>query len=153
MSNVYRHVELLTRNVRRRRRATEQKLTIIEQSFEQGETVSSTARRQRIAPNLLYRWRGLLGEGGATAEETDEPVVGTSKVKKLEDRVRELERVLGRKTMKVEILREALSKASQTNGYYGRPCCRRTVPDEDSRRHAGRLTDRAACRERVCPYV
>jgi len=35
MSNEYRHVELLTGDVRRRRWTTEQKLTIIEQSFEQ----------------------------------------------------------------------------------------------------------------------
>jgi len=32
-------------------------------------------------------------------------------LKKLEERVRELERMLGRKTLEVEILREALSKA------------------------------------------
>ncbi len=43
--------------------------------------------------------------------DSDKPVVGTSEVKKLEDRVRELERMLGSKTMEVEILREALSKA------------------------------------------
>lgn len=43
--------------------------------------------------------------------ESDEPVVGNSEVKKLEDQVRELERILGRKTMEVEILREAHSKA------------------------------------------
>ena len=111
MSNEYRHVELLTGDVRRRRWTTEQKLTIIEQSFEPGETVSSTARRHGVAPNLLYRWRRLLSEGGAAAVDSDEPVVGNSEVKKLEDRVRELERMLGRKTMEVEILREALSKA------------------------------------------
>ncbi|KQW26428.1 transposase [Rhizobium sp. Root1240] len=104
MSNEYRHVELLTGDVRRRR-------TIIEQSFEPGETVSSAARRHGVAPNLLYRWRRLLSEGGAAAVDSDEPVVGNSEVKKLEDRVRELERMLGRKTMEVEILREALSKA------------------------------------------
>ncbi|WP_432612466.1 IS3 family transposase [Brucella pituitosa] len=111
MSNDYRHVELLTGDVRRRRWTTEQKLTIIEQSFEPGETVSSTARRHGVAPNLLYRWRRLLSEGGAAAVDSDEPVVGNSEMKKLEDRVRELERMLGRKTMEVEILREALSKA------------------------------------------
>ena len=55
MSNDYRHVELLTGDVRCRRWTTEQKLTIIEQSFEPGETVSSTARRHGVAPNLLYR--------------------------------------------------------------------------------------------------
>ncbi len=111
MSNEYRHVELLTGDVRRRRWTTEQKLTIIEHSFEPGETVSSAARRHGVAPNLLYRWRRLLSEGGAAAVDSDEPVVGNSEVKKLEDRVRELERMLGRKTMEVEILREALSKA------------------------------------------
>lgn len=55
MSNEYRHVELLTGDVRRRRWTTEQKLTIIEQSFEPGEPVSSAARRHGVAPNLLYR--------------------------------------------------------------------------------------------------
>jgi transposase len=54
-------------------------------------------------------------------------VVGTSEVKKLEDRFRELERVLGRKPMELNILREALSKADSKNGYRGRSCCRRTV--------------------------
>lgn len=64
MSNEYRRIELMTGDVRRRRWTTEQKLTIIEQSFNPGETVSSTARRHGVAPNLLYRWRRLLSEGG-----------------------------------------------------------------------------------------
>jgi transposase len=45
-------------------------------------------------------------------------VVGSSEVRRLEERVRELERLLGRKTMEVEILKEALTKARQKN----RPC-------------------------------
>jgi transposase len=88
------------------------KLRIIEESFQAGETVSSSARRHGVAPNLLYRWRRLLSEGGAAAVESDEPVVGTSEVKKLEDRIRELERMLGRKTLEAEILRETLAKAN-----------------------------------------
>ncbi len=43
--------------------------------------------------------------------DSDEPVVGNSEAKKLEDRVRELERMFGRKTMEVEILCEALAEA------------------------------------------
>lgn len=50
MSNEYRHVELLTGDVRRRRWTTEQKLTIIEQSFEPGETVSSTLAAMASRP-------------------------------------------------------------------------------------------------------
>ena len=83
MSNAYRHVEFLTGDVRRRRWTTEQKLTIIEQSFELGETVSSAARRHAVAPNVLYRWLSLLSEGGVAAVDSDEPVVGNSEVKKL----------------------------------------------------------------------
>jgi transposase len=52
-----------------------------------------------------------MAEGGAAAVGSDEPVVGSSEVRRLEDRIRELERLLGRKTMEVEILKEALAKA------------------------------------------
>lgn len=89
----------------------EQKLRIIEESFGPGESVSAVARRNGVAPNLLFRWRRLLNEGGVTAVGSDEPVVGGSQVRRLEEQVRELERLLGRKTMEVEILREAQAKA------------------------------------------
>ena len=111
MSDDYQRIELITGTPRRRRWTIEQKLQIIEESFEPGETVSSTARRHGVAPNLLYRWRRLMSEGGVTAVGSDEPVIGSSEVRKLEEQVRELERLLGRKTMEVEILREALSKS------------------------------------------
>ena len=101
----------ITGAVRRRHWTTEQKLQIIEESFQPGETVSSVARRRGVAPNLLYRWRRLMTEGGAAAVGSDEPVVGSSEVRRLEERVRELERMLGRKTMEVEIFREALAKS------------------------------------------
>jgi len=111
MSKDFRRLELITGDVGRRRWTTEQKLQIIEESFGPGETVSSAARRHGVAPNLLYRWRRLLSEGGTAAVDSDETVVGSSEVKKLEERVRVLERMLCRKTMEVELLRDALSKA------------------------------------------
>ncbi len=111
MSEDYQRIELITGTRRRRYGSTHEKLRIIEESLEPGETVSSVARRNGVAPNLLYRWRRLMNEGGVAAVGSDEPVVGSSEVKKLEDRVRELERLLGKKTMENEILREALTKA------------------------------------------
>jgi transposase len=111
MSDDYQRIELITGTVRRRRWTTEQKLRIIEASYAPGESVSSVARRHGVAPNLLYRWRRLMAEGGVAAVGSDEPVVGSSEVRRLEERVRELERLLGRKTMEVEILMEALTKA------------------------------------------
>jgi hypothetical protein len=40
---------------------------IIEASYAPGESVSSVARRHGAAPNLLYRQRRLMTEGGGTA--------------------------------------------------------------------------------------
>lgn len=111
MSEDYQRIEVITGTARRRFWSTEQKLRIIEESLAPGETVSSVARRNGVAPNLLYRWRRLMSEGGAAAVGSDEAVVGASEVRRLEERVRELERLLGRKTMENEILRDALAKA------------------------------------------
>jgi transposase len=111
MSDDYQRIEVITGTARRRSWSTEQKLRIIDESLAPGETISSVARRNGVAANLLYRWRRLMSEGGAAAVGSDEPVVGSSEVRRLEERVRELERLLGRKTMENEILREALAKA------------------------------------------
>ena len=105
MSDEYQRIEVITGEARRRHWTTEQKLQILEESFLPGESVSSVARRRGVAPNLLYRWRRLMTEGGVAAVGSDEPVVGSSEVRRLEDRVRDLERLLGRKAMEVEILK------------------------------------------------
>ena len=52
-----------------------------------------------------------MSEGGQEAVRADEEVVPLSRVRELENRVRELERLLGRKTMETEILRETLEAA------------------------------------------
>jgi transposase len=50
-------------------------------------------------------------EGGHAAVHADEDVVDASQVRELEKRVRDLERMLGKKTMEAEILKEALDLA------------------------------------------
>ena len=105
-----RRVEVITGIAGRRYWPAHEKLRIIEESLVPGESVSAVARRNGVAPNLLFRWRRLMDEGGAMAVGSNEPVVGASEVRKLEDRVRDLERLLGRKTMENEILKEALVK-------------------------------------------
>jgi transposase len=77
-------------------------------------------------------------EGGLQAFEADEDVVGTSRVRELERRVRELERLLGRKTMEVEILKEALDVARVKKTILPLPSWsgRRTVRNEGRGRHA-----------------
>lgn len=111
MSDEYRRIEVITGTARRRYWSAEQKLAMIEETLLPGASVSTVARRHGVAPNLLYRWRRLMQDGGAVAVSSDDAVVGEAEVKRLEAKVRELERMLGKKTMEAEILREALDKA------------------------------------------
>ncbi len=71
--------------------------------------------------------------------DSDEPVVGNSEVKKLEERVRELERMLGRKTMEVEILREALSKADSKTDIAANLVAEGRFPMKTVAKYAGRV--------------
>lgn len=111
MSDDYHRIEVITGSARRRRWSAEEKLRIVEETFTSGETISSVARRNRVAANPLYRWRRLMTEGGTIAVQADDDVVAASEIKRLQQQVHELERQLGRKTMEAEILRGAPAKA------------------------------------------
>ena len=104
-------IEIITDGGRRRRWSAADKLRIVEETMFDGESISAVARRNGVAPNLLYRWRKLMLEGGSIAVAADDSVTGNKTVRDMEARIRELERQLGRKTMEVEILKEALDKS------------------------------------------
>jgi transposase len=74
-------------------------------------SVSFVARRAGIAPSQLFVWKRRMLEGGLVAVEVDKGVVDAFQVRDLERRVREPERLLGRKSMENEILKEALALA------------------------------------------
>jgi transposase len=104
-------VEVITSVQRRRRWSAAEKVRLVEEAVQPGMSVSFIARRAGIAPSQLFAWKRRMAEGGHAAVQADEDVVGASKVRDLERKVRELERLLGRKTMEVEILKEALEAA------------------------------------------
>jgi transposase len=104
-------VEVITSVQRRRRWSTAEKVRLVEEAMQPGSSVSFVARRYGLSPSLLFRWKRRMVEGGREAVQADEDVVGTSRVRELERRVRDLERMLGRKTMEVGILKEALDLA------------------------------------------
>ena len=115
MSETFSKMEVITGVARRRRFTTEQKLSVVNETLQPGMSISYVARRHGLSPSLVFRWRRLMSEGGKEAVRADEGVVATSEVRRLEERVRELERLLGRKTMEVEILKEALDLARVKN--------------------------------------
>jgi transposase len=111
MSDTFSKVEVIIGVARRRRFSTEQKLAVVAETMQPGMSISYVARRHGLSPSLVFRWRRLMSEGGQEAVRADDDVIAASEVRRLEERVRELNRQLGRKTMEVEILKEALDLA------------------------------------------
>ena len=111
MSDTFSKVEVITGVARRRRFSTELKLAVIAETMQPGMSISYVARRHRLSPSLVFRWRRLMSEGGPEAVRADDEVVPVTELRRLDERVRDLERLLGRKTMEVEILNEALELA------------------------------------------
>ena len=99
--------------VQRRRWPLAEKLRIVEESLLPVMCVSLVARKHGVATNLLFRWRKLMSEGGKKAVAADDQVVSASEVRALKKQIRELERLLGKKTMEVEILKDAIEIARE----------------------------------------
>ena len=107
-------VEVVTSVQRRRRWPLSEKLRAVEEASAPGMTVSYIARKYGIAPSLLFKWRRLMTEGGQEAVRAEDQVVAAAEVRDLKRQIRELERLLGKKTLENEILREALALAKST---------------------------------------
>lgn len=101
-------LEVLTQPEQRRRRSVEEKLAIVRETFEPGATVSGVARRHQVNANQVFGWRKLYQDGSLSAVTAGEQVVPASDLAEAMKQIRELQRLLGKKTMEVEILREAV---------------------------------------------
>jgi len=113
MSSSVDRVEVFSQIQRRRRWSVDQKLAILAEAGQPGMSISYVARRHGISASLVFGWRRRMAEGGKEAVRADDEVVARSEVRELEKRIRELERVLGKKTLENEILREALKVAQE----------------------------------------
>jgi transposase len=107
------HIEVITGTERRRRWSLEEKRALLAEAEAPGMTVSFVARKHGVSPSLLFRWRKLAESGALSAVGADEEVVPGSELRAARQRIRDLERLLGRKTMEAEILKEALEIARE----------------------------------------
>ncbi len=121
-------IEVVTSTQRRRRYSVMEKVRMVEESNQPGMTVSYVARKYGISPSMLFSWRRRMAEGGKQAVQADEELVAASEVRELKKRIRDLERVLGKKTLENEILREAVELAHQKKLISRLP----SLPGEDS---------------------
>ncbi|EFR9730167.1 IS3 family transposase, partial [Escherichia coli] len=93
---------------KRRRRTTQEKIAIVQQSFEPGMTVSLVARQHGVAASQLFLWRKQYQEGSLTAVAAGEQVVPASELAAAMKQIKELQRLLGKKTMENELIKEAV---------------------------------------------
>ena len=104
--------EVLSGPQRRRRWTVTEKLEMVAETNEPGSSVSLVARRHGVSPNQLFTWRRLAEQGALTATRAEEEVVPASAFRAQQEQIRELQRLLGKKTLEAEILKEALEVAA-----------------------------------------
>ncbi|HCN8677344.1 TPA: IS3 family transposase, partial [Escherichia coli] len=76
--------------------------------FEPGMTVSLVARQHGVAASQLFLWRKQYQEGSLTAVAAGEQIVPASELAAAMKQIKELQRLLGKKTMENELLKEAV---------------------------------------------
>ncbi|MCZ5062925.1 IS3 family transposase [Escherichia coli] len=120
---------------KRRRRTTQEKIAIVQQSFEPGMTVSLVARQHGVAASQLFLWRKQYQEGSLTAVAAGEvwqpasyfsgasntrrevlllwyageQVVPASELAAAMKQIKELQRLLGKKRWKMNSLKKPLN--------------------------------------------
>lgn len=105
--------KIITGVERRRHWSIDEKRQIIEETYNPQASVSQVARKYDINPSQLFYWRRRMEQGALTGISTDDELVPKSQVKELEKKIKDLERVLGKKTLENEILREGLKIARE----------------------------------------
>ena len=108
MSNFLECNEIIHSTKSRRRWTAYEKQQLVQETYQGGMTVSFVARKHGISPSQLFYWRKLMDTSGLTAVKAEEMVVPESEVKELKRKIKQLEQVLGKKTMENEILKEAV---------------------------------------------
>lgn len=101
---------------RRRQWNAQQKRAMVEEAEQPGNSISSVARKYEPQPALQME-EAYPGRRPRCRRIRKEPVVPLSEVRQLRSQIRELHRMLGKKTMEVEILKDAIEIAREKNSY------------------------------------
>jgi transposase len=98
---------------RRRRWSLTGKAALVRQTHGPGMSVSLVARQHGVAASQLFQWRKLARVGALTAVGAGESVVPASELAAARAQIAQLQRLLGKKAMENEILKEAVELARE----------------------------------------
>jgi transposase len=91
-----------------------EKIAVVRESLWPGARVVDIARKHGLARNVLYYWRKVYGEmarADLTQAKTDSNAA--NELADLRLQVRNLERLLGQRTLELALLRERLGKVEE----------------------------------------
>jgi transposase len=113
----------------RRRWTVDEKLQALKEASTPGMTVSHVARKYGIAPSMMFRWRRAMADGERErAGMIDGKAISAAEVQELKLQIRELERLVGKKTLENELLKEFLRSPSKA----GSSICSLITKERDS---------------------
>jgi transposase len=113
MSRRTESVEVVMTDQRRRRWSAQEKAALVRRTYEPGMSVSLVARQEGVSASLLFQWRKLEREGALIAVSAGESVVPASELAAARAEIAKLQRILGKKTLENEILKEAVEYAAE----------------------------------------
>ena len=82
-------------------------------------TIAELSRELQISRNLLARWKSLMTQAAETEVESNEDVVPASELKAAQQQIRELQRLIGKQAVELEILRAARDEVKKRPRFYG----------------------------------
>lgn len=82
-------------------------------------TVAELSRELGISRSLIQRWKHLSTKGAETAVGSNGEVVPVSELRAAQQQIRELQRLLGKKEVELEILRAAREEVKKRPHWYG----------------------------------
>lgn len=80
-------------------------------------TASELSRELGVARSLIQRWKHLATRGAETAVASNDDVVPVSDLRAAQARIKELERLIGKQTIEIEILRATRDEVKKPPWY------------------------------------
>jgi transposase len=87
--------------------STEFKRGVVQQLAKGETTLAALSCELDIQPSVIREWTRRVEAGAKTAVSANEDVVPASALREAQQRIRELERLVGKKQMEIEILEAA----------------------------------------------
>jgi len=103
----------------RRLFTAEFKRTQIDRILKGELTSSELSRELGVARSLIQRWKYLATKGAEAAVGSNGDVVPLAELRGAQARIKELERLVGKQTMELEILRAARDEVKKRPHFYG----------------------------------